>query len=738
MIGFKVTITPPGGSPTDYTSDVTNVNIKWPATTDLPTCAVTFSNQTGRYASVPLFGTISITLPGTGISVLGGNPFVFWYETGDITYTVPQGGGINTGHLIIVNGTAAPELLYLTEGNLDVVGTDLPVGEWNDRSTLYVPYISTYNVTLGTSLIDIGDIFTGLLHTVQPSQTTGFRGRLGYDATGAGINSTSGLDFIAGKSTFWSASGLYIKSQWKVGLGSTGAQKTGLDVIKDVAQNNVIDGGGNPQVIDFYVLPTTTPYLIAFQRATVGSTVGFTVGVDPIISFLPVFDTTSVRNFIIYWSNAESVYPNSGDAWSNYDTSPNMQAQWTLTQVSGSTIDEGTDNTVSWYGAVGASSNVYTNTSTGSQGTAITGFSLAARGYAPSIASARGTMELTCAFARLQSLSADSITPIIADFLGNEIEGLGIVTGGLPPAGDFAQLTWAIPASGTGTWSVVSGSWDFAVNIIASVGFQLTLGVGTPAQQFWLDYINFVDAWDYSPVYSYNPLGPEVTTLTANYLAGVTSLGVVSTTGLLPGQYYVVGFGTANQEVVMITGAPVTGTSVPVSHTINPHSMGDTCIGATHDPASIAAFGYRIFNNVDFYLSQGASDTADLIAYNILNTRKAKSSSGSITVSGYCPQVARIAPGSIFTVADPTDVYTGGTADSSISGWIADSIEYNITNTTTGGFSVTYTIEPYYSAIGPTSPDRNQRDLYALSNRSVVGYARRLTRSTPYLGVPRG
>ena len=179
------------------------------------------------------------------------------------------------------------------------------------------------------------------------------------------------------------------------------------------------------------------------------------------------------------------------------------------------------------------------------------------------------------------------------------------------------------------------------------------------------------------------------------------------------------GFGTGNQETVRIASTTYNSVTL-VSPTANAHSSGDTCIAATHDVNSIAAYGYRIYNFVDFYLSSGSSDSAESLVYNLLNTRKAKSSSGTFSVSGYCPQHRSIKPGYIFAITDPTDVYQGSaTIDSSVTGWIADSISYDIVNTTTGGFTVSYTVEPYYAAFQSTSPDKNQRDLFARRNRSL-------------------
>src|SRR5712692_1226606 len=154
MIGLAVTI---GG--TDYTSDVETIEIKWPASNELPSCEVVLSNVSGNKVNIPVFSAINITLPRTyGV-------FRFFAEK------VKFGFSRERGHYYSVAGLAAPELLFLTEGNLDVVGTDLPVGQWNARGTTYTPYTSGFVPSLGSNLLDIGDLFTALLHTPQPGQT---------------------------------------------------------------------------------------------------------------------------------------------------------------------------------------------------------------------------------------------------------------------------------------------------------------------------------------------------------------------------------------------------------------------------------------------------------------------------------------------------------------------------------------------------------------------------------------
>jgi len=738
MIGFAVTVTGFGGSAVDYTSRVMNCNIKWPATTAVPTCTVEFANEDGAFASVGLFGTIQITLPGFT------TPFFFYYEKPQFVYrsgTAQPGGVANMGHSVRVDGSAAPELLYMSEGNLDVVGTDLAVGQWNARPTVYVPYPSTFVSAVGTNLLDIGNAFTALLHTAQPGQKTGYRGRLGYDCTGAGLVTSTDIDYLGG------TLGFYVKGMWQVGLGATGSQKTGLDIIRDLCTKNVIDGTGNPNVLDWFVDNRFVPPLLApFSRGAKVSGVTFTLGTDAIRDLALPIDSQDVRNFVVYWSNSETVYPNGGDAWSNYDTNAHMQAQWVLTN-NVNTGTEGRDGVTTRYGY--GSSNFYLNGAINSNWQLQSKFSLATNNYAVLNKTAnRGISAVAFSLQRAYAGPGDVVRIALYDDTGANIIQSSSVGLTAASVGGWQDFSLAYPASGTGNvgvWAVQSGAWNYATTPIGAIEVFAVLGNNLAQQQeFWVDYVHFIDNWGYSPTYSYNASGPTACTLTATSVAPTAHFTVTQTAGLLPGQLIVLEPGTANEEVLKISTA---GAMTIITTTVSAitHNSGSIVIGCTHDPNSIAQFKYRIFNFVDFYINTGAtvnaaaggagSDTAESIAYNILNSRKGKKSTGTITVDGYNQGVSSILPGYRFSFADPKDVYTGGSSDSTIDSWIADEIEYDLQPLLTDGFKVTYTVEPYYSSVGPTSPDSNPRNLWRSYSMDPGRMISRLQRTTQSQGT---
>lgn len=847
-----LTITPPGGTPSDYSSLVQALNVKWPATTELPTCSVVCNNQGGDFAAVPLFSTLGVSIPGMGAAN-------FRLEKMSFGFTAPSGGGTNTGRTVVLTGTVAPELIFLTEGNLDVVGTDLPVGEFNTRGADYVPYQST-NI-MSASLLDIGDLLTALLHTPQPNQAIGYRGRLGYDCTGAGINATWGVDYLGGPI------GFYIKGMWQVGLGSTGAQKAGLDLIRDVVTKNVIDGTGAPAVLDFYVDPfASVPTLNIFERGSKNSNQTFTVGTDPVQELSLPIDTQDVKNFVIYWTNAERQYPNGGDAWSNYETGTDMNAAWDWQTQSGSgtwsvssdtatttngdaagqpvlhvastsgyiagtpvIIDQGgADQEVAIITSIQAgvsltmTQNLTKNHLSGEPvaehvtryngGTSIrlanasgttwhvlsSGFNLPSNGYRILNAQAQIITALNFSILRTNNYGADELNVYLWDSQGNSVYyPLSTSGGGWPfsqqtlgSTGAWQDVSLPIPQTGYLPWYVGTGSFNFATSNIVKVSFEPYIG---GAGSWFLDQIYFADDWQFSPVYSYNPNSAIATTLTSGASAGDTALTVLSAGSFLPGQTVVIDYGNANQENNLITAvaastqtltlstpllsthgavyaytttggslycaqpgyptvtvnAPAAGWSVlttgstiqvggetmtllkvttgtpgtltMTTNFVDYHYVGEpvtqypaTIIGGTHDPNSINAYDYRIFNFVDFYNTSGASDSASIIVSNILNSRKGKKSSGTIKVDGRTAQVSSILPGYRFRIVDAADVYRGGTVDSTIDSWIADVVEYNWSPTSSEGLTVSYTIEPYYDLgnMAPGSPDTNSRNLW--------------------------
>jgi hypothetical protein len=524
-----VNVIPPSGGGTlppaavaidgvDISTRIQVIDIKWPATTDQPTCTVTCNNQDGYFTTAPLTGNIAITLPG------GVGPFNFALEEVELDNTLMQGGGLNTGHVAVLTGTAGPELLFLSEGNLDVVGTDLTAGIWNNRQSTYAPYPSVYVAGVNTNLLDVGTIINVLLHVPQPNQTAGYRGRLGYDI-GLGVK-TSGIDYAGG------LLGYYVKGMWQVGLGSTGAQKTGLDILRDVCTKNIIDGNGVPNVLDFFVDNRVTPPLVkAFARGSTPVSATITVGQKDVQDVKLPVDTTDLKNFIVYWANAEAVYPAGGDAWSNYDSASNgtysgfaglagsnahILSAWSPGNVFGTgtiTADVTLANTATATGT----SIMFANNGGGSTDFSVyLTFDLGLNNYAPILCSGRGLSSFNFYFNRAYTMNSDdSVSVVLYDIFGNSASHSVSIPASNPAAnaqGSYlVPVSVAIPSSGSGTWAP-TGTWDFASTIISQV--QLVVQVGGAAglnNTFWFDDVNFTTNWDFSPVYSYNPLGPDAT-----------------------------------------------------------------------------------------------------------------------------------------------------------------------------------------------------------------------------------
>ena len=376
----------------DYTDTPIRIKITRPATTGVPTCDVVLNNQDGRYAKIPLYGVIEITLPRLP-------PQYFRYETPTFSRDEQE------GHTVELAGTCAPELTNLTEGNLAVVGTDLPVSVWgsspvSSANATYAPYSSKYVTGLGSNLLDIGDLLTALLHTKQPNQKTGFRGRLGYDCTGLGLNSLQEIDYTGG------SLGAFIKGMWQVGLGSTGSQKTGIDILRDVVTKNIIDGGtvtgiaGTPLYYDFYVDTTQSPpQLRVLQRGSVSSGAVVTMGSSLIRDLKLPVDTQDVKDFVLYWANKESQYP-TGDAWSNYSTGADLLAAWGFFLYSGS-------------GKVGVSADTSTTVNATSSASQFVLYVASVSGFlvgTPVIINQNGTTQETAVIASIQTGSTPSLT----------------------------------------------------------------------------------------------------------------------------------------------------------------------------------------------------------------------------------------------------------------------------------------------------------------------------------------
>ena len=696
MIGFQVLL-----NGTDYTNDVINVDIPWPATTGVPTATIQFSNQKGNQSQIPLYGILTVALPNN----IG--TFNYYYEKGDL-----KGSGLpgqNAGHTNTVYGTAATELLYLTEGNLSVIGTDFSSPYWNQPANSTVPYVSTFVAGVGTNLMDIGNLLTALVHTPQPNQIAGYRGRLGYDATGTGCPTSTGVDYQAG------SLGYYIKGMWTSGSGSTGAQKTGLDLIREACTKNVIDGNGVPNILDFYVDNRQTPSILnAFPRGSRSSGISFTLGTDAIIEAdLPV-DTTDIKNFVLYWVNAETLYPGGGDAWSNYQINSQFQTQWTNHATGNAMNLQVSTNTP--YSAASATSNQYIAASAGSTSDGTSDFVLPINGYS-TLGTLRGITKIS--FWMYASSTSNTLAFNVFDSTGTHNAG------GVGPVSCTNVNTWQ---QFTLTFNTPSFFSNFS-------GYKLEATIHnaaqTPAGYILVDYIQFPDDWNFSPVYSYNQSGPNAALITNTVSSGSNVLPVSEVTPFAIGAQAIIGTsgGLLNFERVTVNGISAPNLQLVTSTTSLNHVSGDPIIAAIDNSASFTVYGYRIFNFVDFYASSPSSDGAAFLGRTIVNQRTGKKSSGTLTISGYNQGIPSVLPGSVFNIIDPKDIYTGNpSVDSAITGWIADQVEYTIDSQM--GFRASYTIEPFYNQILSGSPDSNSRNYYRYYNRTPAGMLNRLYRMT--------
>src|SRR5438309_9338484 len=93
----------------DYTGDVQSVIVDWPATTEVGSCTVVFDNQTGKFTTIPLFTPITVRLPNNV------GTFYFFTDAQDYSYDK------SAGRTFTVTGTASPELVYLSEGNYQII-----------------------------------------------------------------------------------------------------------------------------------------------------------------------------------------------------------------------------------------------------------------------------------------------------------------------------------------------------------------------------------------------------------------------------------------------------------------------------------------------------------------------------------------------------------------------------------------------------------------------------------------
>lgn len=720
MIGFKVT-----ASGIDVTQDVISCQSSHPSllTGSVPTCDIILSNRGGMYASLlPIFSTIQIYYPDNL------TPNSMYFELENPEYKNNPRATLNGGRQVLLHGTAAVELLTESEGNMDVVGTDLPVPYWNARATsptgtpdvqfgfvngqFYTPYVSTYQSVLGTPLMDIGTVISQLVHVPQPNQNASYRGRLGYDCTGLGIPSALGIDYLQG------ALGYYIKGQWKVGQGSTGAQQYGIDIIKNIIAKNVIDGNGNMIVLDGFVDPSqqARPFLNIHPRGSLLSGQTITQGVDPILDIDLPYSTDDIMNFILYWANDEQVYPTSGDAWSNYVTTGQLTKQWNVFSTSGT----GTYGVSTFTPQSAGTSIQFANTGTGTNEYIIgTDFNFYLNGYSNINTALRNlqSFNLWCYLAITSPF--DNIGIQIKDSNGN-FAAFNLNTSSQPPlptpnsvGGGWTPIT--IPVASF----TLSAGFSFSSSVITDL--QINVTVGNPGQTIWLDQINFTEDYNFSPDYTYNMIKPASTLMTGPVSSG-TALPVQSTAGFVAGQFVVLDMFQSNTECILLEQIVPPNVLILASAPQNSgHGLNSTVVGATHDPNSVAAYRPRIFNFVDFYVQDGASDGSDSIALSILQSRKGKKSTGTITLSGYAPQNKLIKPTSLITLTAPLDTYSqvGSTTDSLVTGYVVDQIDYAVDSVL--GYTAKYTVEPWYATILSTSPDSNSKNFWRspLSNPTV-------------------
>lgn len=652
--------------------------------------------------------------------------FNFYYENPTFNFKTSTGGGKNIGHTMELIGTAAIEMLYLTEGNMSVIGTDLPAFDYTGNNP-YTPYPSTYVANLQANLLDIGIALKTLFVLGQPAQKTGYRGRLGYDATGMGVPAETGINYPN------YALGYYVKGMWSVGQGSRGAQQTGLDIVRNLCTKNVIDGSGVPITLDFYVDPTIapTPYLTILKRGSIDSGQSFTVGVDPVQDLSLPVDTKDIYNFIVYWANPETQYPAGGDAWSNYPVgSSAFSDAWSnagsgVSLLSSANTPTGTGSSNEYLGQLNEASSTLST------------FVFAPNGFSnmnPIRDIASFNFQYYMNYIPLGSYQ--TVQVILTDTTGQiSIGAVQALDPNNPNAWNKASIAY-----NSGNWTNINGNWNFSETVIGSVAFRINLpDLGSTQAYLLFDQINFTDDWNFSPVTSFNFGAPTGVLLKQGYSAGATSVQVETTAGYVPGGYVYINPGQPNQDLLLLASVSPPYTLTFASPLTQNHNAFEGVLEATHDPNSVAAYGIRIFNFVDYYTTTSDSDASMAITQSLLTQRKGKKSSGTITVSGYANGIGNIKPGSRFKINDAKDVYNVTNAvDTLIDSWIADSIEYDLDANQDGGFKVTYTVEPWYNlsnVVTGTSPDTNALNLYHAYNVTPYGLVQRLFRTTRAFGV---
>jgi hypothetical protein len=588
----------------DYTGDVQSVTVDWPATTEVGSCTVVFNNQTGKFTKIPLFTPMTVRLPNSV------GTFYFFTDAQDYSYDK------SAGRTFTVTGTASPELVYLSEGNYQIVGSSIP-GFGFLTKFQYIPYQTTYISALGSELMDIGNICTTLLHTPQTqanyaslalvdNQHSSFRGRLGYDVTGLGVNSTTGVDYTGGALT------RYVKGMWQVGYGGTGGQKTGLEILKDIVTKNVIDGNGNLAVLDWYVDNRVQPPLLRiFDRGSLPASNIQTliVGKDLVENLSLPVDSKDARNMMVYWSNAEKQYP-PADLWTNYDTTPNMKLKWTVTNISGDPVDIQLTS-----GLTTGSKSIQVFATSGTAGIdAELKFDMVHNGYhLLSQSLSHNIASFQFQFYTLDIPSNINLELRLYDDINSASVKKTITLPTTLTSGNWQLMTQPIPASGNSGWTVITGTWDFGVNFITRFGIHVVAtalaGVDFPCN---FDFIQFNDNWNYSPTYTFGGIGQAAfggstsTFLTANLTAGVSSiLTLQQVSGFVAGQQVVIGLGSPNQELGQMTtsGSIISPSALQIylqQPVANNHNASTTTTGSSASGQNVL----NVSSSTGFYVGE--------------------------------------------------------------------------------------------------------------------------------------
>jgi hypothetical protein len=675
----------------------------------------------GTLASGQTYGTLSVNL--TNVALADGLNITLTSGTNIQTVTASVAATLGASNVYVNSFTANANYPLTT-----------------NVSTRYIPYPSIWaGSTLNANLMDIGDVFAGLIHNVQPNQTSGYRGRLGYDVTDRGI-STQSFDVATTNVGNGYETNIFVKGMWYVGPGSvgyttatsgsgatntsltgSGREQFGIDLLKSLCQGNLIDINGNPQFIDFYYNPITNQ-VVYFKRGSVDSGVTFKVGKDNVQELQLPVDITDVKNDLVLWFNNETAYPADMDGWSNFagtvlaTTTVNVDSnsgQKTLNVVSstgfvlgqGVNIGAGTARSEDGIiaskgtGTITLGANLqYTHTAaqadvvkttdltanwpnvTSHGGNLLSDASNSYLGYGWSnkFTSNAATATLHTATFNLGTNGYQNLVP--TDSLGNmrNISAIkfAYMSTNAPNLNDITVVLLDVSGSN-------SVSYDFGSHMGASplVWFLGSIPVPASGRTGWTLVSG---AWDFA------------TTTIGQVQLQVTLASNTPAINLWIDSFYFVD----NYYYS------------PVYNDFGPTFSGQgSGLNITYNNNSITAYGDRIYNWNDYYNS-GSSDSSGNVATNLLLSRRMKQASGTLKVYNP-PLINSVYPGSIIHITDAKDTFIGTTYDSTITGWIVESIEYDY-DAYSNGFIGIFTVEPYYASFnGINSPDTNNRNPFA-------------------------